>query len=125
MTPSPAHFSTPAELRALLERHHAGARELVVRCYKAHAREMGSVHSQALDEALCFGWMDGVRRRIDDDSFSVRFTQSQPPWYRRTSVFRVMSARREETRQRQLAQLIASSERGERVPPLARTPARG
>lgn len=48
------------------------------------------------------------------------FYQSRPPWYRRTSAFWVMSAKREETQARRLATLIASSEKGADVPPLSR-----
>jgi uncharacterized protein YdeI (YjbR/CyaY-like superfamily) len=147
-------------------------------------------YAQVLDEALCFGWIDGVRRRVDDDSFSVRFTprkprsiwsrvnighverltksgrmrkpglaafearteartgvysferqtalapayarivranaaasayyQSQAPWYRRTTTHWVMSAKREDTREKRLAILIACSARRTTIPQLTR-----
>ena len=50
----------------------------MVRCYKTHAKEKGLTYAEALDEALCFGWIDGVRRRVDAESFSVRFTPRKP-----------------------------------------------
>ena len=45
-----------------------------MRCYKNHARGSGMTYFEALDEALCYGWIDGVRRSLDGDSFSVRFS---------------------------------------------------
>jgi uncharacterized protein YdeI (YjbR/CyaY-like superfamily) len=143
-------------------------------------------YRQALDEALCAGWIDGVRHGLDALTFSVRFTprkpksawsttnirrflelqaegrvhpagrrafearvksgysfesrpralapaflrsfrshpkawrffEEQPPWYRRTSSFWVMSAKKPETRKRRLAVLIAHSERQRGIPPL-------
>ena len=162
-----------------------------MRCYKRHAGGKGIGYAEALDEALCFGWIDGVRRRLDDESFSVRLTprkpksvwsavnirkaaeleaaglmrpagrsalaarqergslrysyeskptafapafarelarhreareffRSQPPGYRRTSIFWVMEAKREETRVRRFATLLACSARGVRIPLLRR-----
>jgi uncharacterized protein YdeI (YjbR/CyaY-like superfamily) len=150
------------------------------------AGQKGLTYRQALDEALCIGWIDGVRRSVDAASFSVRFSprrpksawstvnitrfgqlqeegnvhpaglaafqarvktqysyenrpqalapayvrkfrtnslawrffEAQPPWYRRTCAFWVMSAKQPETRERRLAQLIATSERQKGIPPL-------
>jgi uncharacterized protein YdeI (YjbR/CyaY-like superfamily) len=76
--PIPTAFATPRALRAWLERHHGTAAELYIRCYKSHAKEKGVTYTQALDEALCYGWIDGVRRSFDEDSFSVRFTPRRP-----------------------------------------------
>ena len=74
----PTRFRSPAAFRAWLAKHHHRRAELIVRCYKVHAREKGITYRQALDEALCFGWIDGVRRSLDDESFSVRFTPRKP-----------------------------------------------
>jgi uncharacterized protein YdeI (YjbR/CyaY-like superfamily) len=71
-------FKTPAALRAWLEKHHATADELVVRIWKVHAAARGVTNKQAVDEALCFGWIDGIRRSHDADSFIVRFTPRKP-----------------------------------------------
>ncbi len=70
----PKAFRSAAAFRAWLERHHETASELIVRCFRKDAREEGMTYQEALDEALCFGWIDGVRRRHDEQSFTVRFT---------------------------------------------------
>jgi uncharacterized protein YdeI (YjbR/CyaY-like superfamily) len=57
---------------------HPTVTGLFVRCSKAHAREGGLTYRQALDEALCLGWIDGVRHSVDEASFSVRFTPRKP-----------------------------------------------
>jgi uncharacterized protein YdeI (YjbR/CyaY-like superfamily) len=186
--PTARAFSDPAEFRAWLEAHHDSATELLVRCRKVQAGRKGLTYRQALDEALCIGWIDGVRRGVDEGSFSVRFSprkpksawstvnitrfrqlqkegrvhpaglaafqarvktpysyenrpqalapayvrkfrtnqlawrffEAQPPWYRRTCAFWVMSAKRSETRERRLARLIATSEQQKGIPPLKR-----
>jgi uncharacterized protein YdeI (YjbR/CyaY-like superfamily) len=186
--PRVTSFASAAAFRAWLEAHHRDADELEVRLFKKHASHRGLTYREALDEALCFGWIDGVRHSLDDDSFRVRFTprrngsrwsaanvrqakalvaekrmreagvsaftartgepagysfessaaalapayeerfranakawarfQARPPWYRRTCAFWVMSAKREETRERRLAALVEASARGESAPPL-------
>jgi uncharacterized protein YdeI (YjbR/CyaY-like superfamily) len=73
-----ATFASQEKFRAWLEQHHRSATELLVRCYKTSAKEKGLTYRQALDEALCFGWIDGVRRAVDEESFSVRFTPRKP-----------------------------------------------
>jgi uncharacterized protein YdeI (YjbR/CyaY-like superfamily) len=70
----PRTFSSRAQLRAWLERNHARAPELNLRLFKVHARERGVTYREALDEALCFGWIDGVRRAHDTVSFTQRFS---------------------------------------------------
>ena len=67
-------FRTRADFRAWLERHHATRTELILRLFKVHASSRGIGYRDALDEALCFGWIDGVRRALDGDSFTQRFT---------------------------------------------------
>jgi uncharacterized protein YdeI (YjbR/CyaY-like superfamily) len=187
-TPVSRAFAGPAAFRAWLKKHHATERELLVRLCKARVKDRGLTYREALDEALCFGWIDGVRRRVDEDTFSVRFTprkpkskwsavnvrrvgelrkekrmqpagqaafaarvesgysyesrpqalapefvkrfrarprawryfESRPPWYRRTSSFWVMSAKKPETRERRLQVLIESCDKEAPVPPLVR-----
>jgi uncharacterized protein YdeI (YjbR/CyaY-like superfamily) len=70
----PRTFASRARLRAWLERNHANAAELNLRIFKVHASERGVTYREALDEALCFGWIDGVRRAYDEDSFTQRFS---------------------------------------------------
>ena len=71
-------FASRAQLRAWLERNHARVTELNLRLFKVHARERGVTYREALDEALCFGWIDGVRRALDEDSFTQRFSPRRP-----------------------------------------------
>ncbi|MDQ6918205.1 MAG: YdeI/OmpD-associated family protein [Candidatus Dormibacteraeota bacterium] len=67
-------FSTPAEFRAWLEENHATESELIVGFYRAAAGRAGMNWAEAVDEALCFGWIDSVRRGLDEASYTNRFT---------------------------------------------------
>ncbi len=190
--PEPVFFTTAGELRAWFERHHADAPELLVGYWKKHTGKAGVTHPEAIEQALCFGWIDSVSRRIDDDRYQVRFTPrragsvwsavnvaavarlaghglmhpaglrafegrrpgrvvvysyeqpadavldeaqqarleadatawawfaAQPASYRRAAVHWVVSAKRADTRERRLQQLIDDSAQGRRVPPLVR-----
>ena len=68
------YFENAAELRAWLEEHHATERELLVGFYKRAARPDAMTWPQSVDEALCYGWIDGVRKRVDDERYTIRFT---------------------------------------------------
>jgi len=70
----PTFFATPAAWRAWLEKHHESHTELLVGFYKKGSGKPSITWPESVDEALCFGWIDGIRRRIDDDSYSIRFT---------------------------------------------------
>jgi uncharacterized protein YdeI (YjbR/CyaY-like superfamily) len=70
----PRFFRSPAEFRTWLEKHHRSAAELWLGFHKAHARKRGITYSAALDEALCVGWIDGIRKSMDDDRYMIRFT---------------------------------------------------
>jgi uncharacterized protein YdeI (YjbR/CyaY-like superfamily) len=72
--PKPVAFASLAAFRRWLEAHHADTRELLLRLFKTSAGDRGLTYRDALDEALCFGWIDGVRRALDDVSFTQRFT---------------------------------------------------
>lgn len=71
-------FQSPRELRAWFEAHHADRPELWVGFYKAHTGRAGVVYPEAVDEALCFGWIDTTVRRIDDDRYANRFVPRRP-----------------------------------------------
>lgn len=71
---TPTFFATPAEFRAWLEEHHAAATELLVGFHKKGSGRPSITWPESVDQALCFGWIDGVRRRIDDESYTIRFT---------------------------------------------------
>jgi len=68
------HFKSQEHFRTWLEANHATAKELFVRFYKKSSGKAGATYSEALDEALCFGWIDGVRYSIDAESYKIRFT---------------------------------------------------
>ena len=182
----PTFFATPAAFRRWLERNHDKVDELLVGFWKKGSGKGSITWPQSVDEALSFGWIDGVRRRIDDESYSIRFTprrrgsiwsavnikrateltrlermspaglrafeardekksaiysyenrprelapeyekrfrankraweywSAQPPGYRRVVTYWVMEAKKEETRERRLAQLIDDSTHGRRI----------
>jgi uncharacterized protein YdeI (YjbR/CyaY-like superfamily) len=189
----PKFFATPAAWRAWLDKHHGERQELVVGFYRQDSGRPSITWPESVDGALCYGWIDGVRRRIDDVSYSIRFTPrkasstwsvvnikrvaeltgqglmrpagirafearkeersgiysfeqqsiqfesaqerrfranraawkffgSQPAWYRRTATWRVISAKREETREKRLAKLIEDCEQGRTIAELRRRP---
>jgi uncharacterized protein YdeI (YjbR/CyaY-like superfamily) len=74
----PRFFRAPAEFRAWLEKNHATARELLVGLHKRATGRPSLTWPESVDEALCFGWIDGVRRRIDEERYSIRFTPRRP-----------------------------------------------
>lgn len=77
-TDSPVFFATPEEFRAWLHEHHATARELWVGYYKKGTGRPSMTWPESVDEALCFGWIDGVRKRVDGTAYQIRFTPRQP-----------------------------------------------
>jgi uncharacterized protein YdeI (YjbR/CyaY-like superfamily) len=186
------HFAGAADFRRWLAQNHDSAPEIWVGFYRKDSGRGGLTFPEALDEALCFGWIDGIRKKVDGQSYANRFTprrarsnwslinirrvaalkradrmtpagqrafaardakrsgtysfeqaratarfsagelrkfraapqawrffQAQAPWYQRTATWWVLSAKREETRERRLRLLMAHSGRGERVPPFA------
>jgi uncharacterized protein YdeI (YjbR/CyaY-like superfamily) len=186
----PKFFATPAEFREWLEEHHAEADELLVGFHKVGSGQPSMTWPESVDEALCFGWIDGVRKRLDDERYTIRFSprkprsnwsavnvkrvaaltaegrmrpagiqayearapertgiysyeqrhsakltpaqlrqfkanpaaweyfQAQPRSYRTAATWWVVSAKKEETREKRLAQLIADSALGRSVPPM-------
>ena len=192
----PKFFRAPAAFRAWLEEHHASAPELVVGYYKRDSGRPGMTWPESVDEALCFGWIDGVRRSIDSESYSIRFTprkatshwslvnvrrmdalvklglvapagkaayarrtqartgkasyesaarelpqalsarlqedakaragfDAQPPWVRHASLHWVLSAKKDETRERRFQTLLERSREGLRIPHLQQASPRG
>jgi uncharacterized protein YdeI (YjbR/CyaY-like superfamily) len=67
-------FPTPADFRAWLEKNHTAESELLVGFYKKDSGKRSITWPESVDAALCFGWIDGIRRRIDESSYSIRFT---------------------------------------------------
>jgi uncharacterized protein YdeI (YjbR/CyaY-like superfamily) len=190
----PTTFERPQDFRAWLEQHHDGEPELWVGYHKKGSGKPSMTWPESVDEALCFGWIDGIRKRIDEERYMIRFTprrarsiwsavnirrvaalteegrmrpaglaafaarredrssiysyeqrerakldpvfekrfrakkrawvsfEAMPPSYRQAAIRWVMTAKKEETRQRRLATLIEASAAGRRIPPLTRQP---
>jgi len=188
----PEFFASAGRFRAWLERNHDRADELWVGFHRMASDKPSMTWPESVDEALCFGWIDGIRRKIDDTSYVIRFTprrqgsiwsarniervnvlteagrmkragiaafedarakkrrysfeqeevaltddmvrafrkdrkawsffQSQPDGYRRTATWWVISAKREQTRERRLSTLIDDSRAGRRIAQLRRDP---
>ena len=187
----PVFFATPTVFRQWLKKNHASVAELWVGFHKRGTGKPSITWPESVDQALCFGWIDGLRKSLDTERYMIRFTprrptsiwssvntkraqelirlglmksagkkafegrdakktnrysfeqsratlgmayeklfranrgaweffQSQPPWYRRTATWWVVSARQEPTRQRRLAMLISDSAAGIRIAPMRR-----
>ena len=83
------HFSSQQEFRKWLAKNHAIANELFVGFYKKSCAKEGATYSEVLDEALCFGWIDGVRRSVNSESYMIRFTPRSPK-----SIWSLVNVRR-------------------------------
>src|SRR5580765_2180699 len=71
---SPKFFKSPAAFRQWLEAHHMTSEELWVGFYKKSSGRPSITWPESVDEALCFGWIDGIRKSIDEESYKIRFT---------------------------------------------------
>jgi len=71
-------FATQTEFRDWLEKNHLTQTELLVGYYKVGSKKPSMTWPQSVDQALCFGWIDGVRRTIDSESYCIRFTPRRP-----------------------------------------------
>ena len=85
----PRFFKTPSDFRAWLERHHADTPELWVGFYKKASGKGGITYNEAVDAALCYGWIDGIKKRVDQDSYTHRFTPRRP-----RSIWSLVNTRR-------------------------------
>jgi uncharacterized protein YdeI (YjbR/CyaY-like superfamily) len=183
---NPKFFPTPSAFRKWLAANHDKSKELWVGFYKKGSGKPSIDWPQSVDEALCFGWIDGIRKTIDEESYKIRFTprkpssvwsavnirnverlikekrmkpagmkafearkeyrsgiysyeqrsaelvepyagkfkrnkaawkfyQAQPPYYRKTLNWYVLSAKQEETRMKRLDKLIEESAKGKRL----------
>jgi len=186
------YFRTPAGLRSWFEKNHATKREQWIGYYKKDSGTPSITWPESVDQALCFGWIDGVRKSVDDKRYTIRFTprrttsiwsainikrvkeltklglmkreglkvfeqrdgkksnrysfeqrknpvlpalyekqfkshknawtffSSQPPWYRKASVWWIISAKQEKTKVQRLERLILDSDNGNAIPVLRR-----
>lgn len=85
----PLFFATPAALRRWLRQHHARAEELWIGFYKKDSGKPSVTWPESVDEALCVGWIDGLRKSIDAESYQIRFTPR-----RRGSIWSAVNIRR-------------------------------
>jgi uncharacterized protein YdeI (YjbR/CyaY-like superfamily) len=76
--PQATFFENPAEWRAWLEEHHASEPALWLGFWKKNSGGTGLTYEEAVEQALCFGWIDGVLNRIDDRRHRIRFTPRRP-----------------------------------------------
>jgi hypothetical protein len=74
----PTFFAKQSDFRKWLMKNHKKETELVVGFYKVDSGKPSMTWSQSVDEAICFGWIDGVRKSLGDDSYQIRFTQRKP-----------------------------------------------
>jgi uncharacterized protein YdeI (YjbR/CyaY-like superfamily) len=75
---SPKFFKTPSSFRRWLAANHAKSKELWVGFYKKGSGKPSIDWPESVDEALCFGWIDGVRKKVDTDSYKIRFSPRKP-----------------------------------------------
>src|SRR6267378_4043004 len=68
------YFPTPADLRKWFEKHHETEQELHVGFFKKGSGKPSITWPESVAEALCFGWIDGIRRKVDEESYTIRFT---------------------------------------------------
>lgn len=88
---APLFFAQPAAFRRWLRQHHATTTELWVGFYKKHTGRRSITWPESVDEALCVGWIDGIRKTIDEESYEIRFTPR-----RRGSIWSAVNIRRAE-----------------------------
>ncbi len=85
------YFKSQEEFRVWLSKAHAAAAELWLGFYKTSSGKRGTTYSEALDEALCFGWIDGVRYSVDGERYKIRFTPRKAK-----SIWSLVNVRRAE-----------------------------
>jgi uncharacterized protein YdeI (YjbR/CyaY-like superfamily) len=85
----PKFFRTPADFRSWLEKNHATATELCVGFYTKDSGKPSITWPESVDQALCFGWIDGIRQRVDEISYQIRFTPR-----RRGSIWSAINIKR-------------------------------
>ena len=125
---TPIFFQNQKEFRKWLEKNHKSETELLVGYYKAGSYKPSMTWSQSDDEALCFGWIDGIRRSIDNERYCIRFTPRKPSsnWSNinikkaeelknKGLIKCLMSAKQETTQLSRLNKTIIASEKEKRI----------
>jgi uncharacterized protein YdeI (YjbR/CyaY-like superfamily) len=75
---TPRFFASPSDFQKWFEKHHLTAQELWVGFHKKGTGKASITWPESVDEALCCGWIDGVRKRIDDETYTIRFSPRKP-----------------------------------------------
>jgi uncharacterized protein YdeI (YjbR/CyaY-like superfamily) len=75
---SPRFFPTPAHLRRWFDKHHESVDQLWIGFYRKGSGKPSITWPESVDEALCVGWIDGIRKSVSDDSYMIRFTPRRP-----------------------------------------------
>jgi uncharacterized protein YdeI (YjbR/CyaY-like superfamily) len=75
---NPLFFPSRSDLRQWFDEHHTTDQELLVGYYKKSSDQPSITWPESVDEALCYGWIDGIRKRVDDASYTIRFTPRKP-----------------------------------------------
>jgi uncharacterized protein YdeI (YjbR/CyaY-like superfamily) len=83
------YFTSPSDFRRWLEKNHATRQELWVGYHKKNSRQTSMTWPESVDEALCFGWIDGIRKSVDDLRYTIRFTPR-----RRGSIWSAVNIKR-------------------------------
>ena len=129
------YFRAPADLRKWFRANHAKADEIWIGFHKRDSGTPSITWPESVDEALCVGWIDGIRKRIDEARYTIRFTrrqepyagllkkntaastffEAQPPSYRKVVGWWIVSAKKEETRLQRLQKLTDACARGKRL----------
>ena len=68
------HFFSPEEFRAWLHEHHASEAEVWIGFHRKATGRCAMSWPESVDEALCYGWIDGIRKSLDDERYVIRFT---------------------------------------------------
>jgi len=108
----PKFFTSPEKFREWLERNHDGATELLIGFHKKSSGKKSVTYAEALDEALCFGWIDGVRKNLNETSYTIRFTPRKP-----TSIWSNINVKHVERLQKEGRMHRAGTEAYERRAP--------
>lgn len=88
----PIFFESPAAFRKWLEKNHAKEKEVLVGFHKTKTGNAGLTWPESVDQAICFGWIDGVRKSIDEHSYTIRFTPRKP-----SSIWSAINIKKVET----------------------------
>jgi uncharacterized protein YdeI (YjbR/CyaY-like superfamily) len=75
---NPVYFQDQNDFRKWLEKNHNKESEIIAGYYKVGSGKLNMTWSQSVDQAICFGWIDGIRRTIDNERYCIRFTPRKP-----------------------------------------------